>query len=136
MKTSIFLLPSLLVVALSAWIPPAVAASDTCKNVRITLTNSTPDEIKLKKLEYYDGDKKQWREEATMFGIIDEKQNLEQTKSFTRTRDLEKVNDDLTKLRVTYSHRIGGNKYEPPVTEISPQFTCSDGMNREVILNN
>jgi hypothetical protein len=138
MKTSLFLLPSLLVVALSAWIPPAaIAGSETCKNVPIILTNATPDEIKITKLEYSDFDNRQYRTETGIFGV-DGKQNLEQKKSFGRTRDLEKVNNESTQFRVTYRHRIGGDKYEPPVTQTSPKFTCRNDMKEavKVVLTN
>ncbi|WP_373540233.1 hypothetical protein [Chamaesiphon sp.] len=136
MKTSLFLLPALLVVAFSAWMPPAALASDTCNNVDITLTNSTPDEIKITKLEYYDFDKGQYRTETGVFGV-DGKQNLERGQSFPiANRDLEKVNDDSTQIRVTYRHRIGGDKYGSTVTDSTPTFTCRDNMSKTVVLNN
>jgi hypothetical protein len=136
MKTSLLLLPSLLVVGLSAWMPPAaIAGSETCKNVDINLKNATTDEIQITKLEYYDFDNDKYRAETGVFGI-DGKQNVFADKSFRiANRDLEKINNESTQIRVTYRHRIGGNKYEPPVTENTPTFTCRDGMSKEFALD-
>lgn len=136
MKASLLLLPSLLIVGLSAWMPPAaIAGSETCKNVNITMRNSTPDEIQITKLEYFESDRNKWHTETGVFGI-DGKQNLERNQPFTVTRDLEKVdNDPNTKIKVTYRHRIGGDKYEPSVTETSSNFTCRDNMPKEVVLD-
>ncbi len=126
MKASLLLLPSLLIVASSAWMPPAaIAGSETCKNVEIKLINATKDEIKLTKLEYDDSG--QYRTEIGVFGV-DGKQKLQQKKSFEKTRDLKKVNDEQTHIRVTYRHLIGGDKYESPVTQKSSTFTCRDNM--------
>lgn len=128
MKTSLFLLPSLLVVALSAWMPPAaIAGSETCKNVPISLINATNDEIRITKLEYFDLDNGKLRAETGIFGP-DGKQDLQQNKPFDKIRDLEKVNNEPTYLQVTYRRLIGGNKYEPPVTQISSKFTCRSNM--------
>lgn len=124
MKTSLFLLPSLLVVALSAWMPPAAVASDTCKNVKIGIENATSDEIKVTKFEYLDKDKEKYRTE-NLLGI-DGHQKIEPGQTFKVTRDLQQVGNDETRFQVTYSHRIGGDKYERSLTEISPRFTCSD----------
>lgn len=133
MKTSLFLLPSLLVVSLSAWMPPAAIAADNCKNVNITLKNGTRDEIKITKFEYFDFDKNKYRTE-NLLGL-DGQQKLEPNKSFNATRNLEQIDNDRTKFKVTYRHKIGGNQFEPPVTEESPTFVCSDNISKTVLLN-
>jgi hypothetical protein len=133
MKTSIFLLPSLLVVALSAWMSPAAIAADTCENVAIGIKNGTRDEIKVTKFEYFDFDKNKYRTE-NLFGL-DGKQSIERGQTFNVTRNLGQVGNDRTKFRVTYSHKIGGNKFEPPVTEVSPAFKCSNNDKKTVFLD-
>lgn len=126
MKTSLLLLPSLLIVGLSAWMPPAaIAGSETCKNVDIKLINATNDEIKVTKLEYFDRDNRQYRTETGIFGPDGKQDLVASGPPFTiAKRDLEKVNNERTNIRVTYRHLIGGNKYGSSKTEITPDFTC------------
>ncbi len=108
-------------------------ANDTCKNVVIKLVNDTADEIKVKTFEYYDFDKDGWRTE-NMFGI-DGHQILEHGKSWSWTRDLEKVGDDNTKFRVTYQHHIGGTKWGADKTVTTDKFKCPGQVPSEVSLN-
>jgi hypothetical protein len=133
MKTSLFLLPAILVLAVSSWMPPAVAGPDTCKDVGITIKNGTRDEIKVTKFEYFDFDKNKYLTE-NLLGLNGE-QKLESKKSFTETRNLGQVGNDRTKFRVTYRHKIGGNQYESPVTEVSQPFTCSNNDKKTVFLD-
>jgi hypothetical protein len=134
MKRSLFLLPSLLAVSLSAAMPPTAIAADNCKDIRITLKNGTRDEIKVTKFEYFDFDKNKYRTE-NLLGL-DGQQKLEPNKSITVTRNLEQIDNDRTKFKVTYQHKIGGNKFEPPVTEETPDFICKDNKSKTVFLNN
>ena len=138
MKASLFLLPSLLIVGLSAWMPPAaIAGSETCKNVNITLQNDTKDDIKVTKLEYYDFDNDQYRTETGIFGPSGNLGIFEGNNFPINKRDLEKVNNESTKIRVTYRQRSGnGNKYGSSKTETTPTFTCTSGMPKEVVLDN
>jgi hypothetical protein len=139
MKASLFLLPSLLIVGLSAWMPPAaIAGSETCKNVDIRLTNDTSGEIKVTKLQYANfdqGPQGKYKTETGIFGL-DGKQNISDGRSFTiPKRDLEKVNDEQTHFAVTYQRRSSTGGYGLSITQITPNFTCRDGMLKEVVLN-
>jgi hypothetical protein len=135
MKTSLFLLPSLLIVGLSAWMPPAaIAGSETCKNVDIRLKNDTPGEIKVNKLQYVEKDGRIYKTETGVFGI-DGKQNIDEGNAFTITnRDLEKVNNEKTHFAVTYQRRGDNGRYGLPIIQETPKFTCVGGMLKEVVL--
>jgi hypothetical protein len=136
MKTSLLLLPSLLIVILSTWMPPAaIAGSETCKNVNIRLKNDTPGEIKVTKLQYLEEDGNLYKTETGVFGI-DGKQNISDGRTFTITkRDLEKVNNEETRFAVTYQRRISNNRYTLPIIQKTPSFTCTSNMLKEVELN-
>jgi hypothetical protein len=123
--------------AMSLWIAAspmgvAHAASDTCKNVKISMSNQTGVEIKLTKLEYHDLDKNKWDTE-NVFGV-DGIQKLENNVAMTTTRDLQNVGDDPTELRVTYQHHMGGTKYGDKITTTGSQFTCKDSSSHTVTL--
>lgn len=107
-------------------------ANDNCKNVVITITNQTPDEVKVKTFEYRDFDKENWKTE-NMFGI-DGFQKLMAGQHYSWTRDLESVRDDKTEFRVTYVHHIGGSKWGSDLTETTDQFTCGEGLRKTVTL--
>lgn len=118
----------------AAALTTAHAASDTCKNVNITMSNSTSAEIKLTKLEYKDFDKNKWNTE-NVFGV-DGVQKLEPGVSMKTTRDLQNVGNDPTQLRVTYQHHMGGTKWGDKLTATGAQFTCSDGTSNTLMLSN
>ncbi len=136
MKTSLLLLPSLLIVGLSAWIPPAaVAGSETCKNVNIRLKNDTSGEIKVTKLQYAEKDGRIYKTETGVFGI-DGKQDISAGRTFTITnRDLEKVNNEQTHFAVTYQRLDSSGRYSLPIIQKTPYFTCTSNMLKEVVLN-
>ena len=107
-------------------------ASDNCKNVVITIANHTSDEVKVKKFEYRDFDKEDWKTE-NMFGV-DGFQKLMAGQHYSWTRDLEQVQNDKTKFRVTYVHHIGGSKWGSDLTETTDDFTCSEDLKKTVTL--
>jgi hypothetical protein len=108
-------------------------ARDVCKNVKITITNTTPDTIKVKKFEYFDADKNKFRTE-NLLGV-DGREILDSNKSFTTTRNLGQVGNDTTAFKVTYQHRIGGIKFESPVSVMTGNFKCTDGIDKTVSLD-
>ena len=120
---SIFMMP-LLAFALSQ-----AAPAQTCDNVRITIKNSTSDEIKVKRLEYADG--ATFFTETGIFGV-DGFQKLNPNQSVPFTRDLEHVGGSTTRIRVTYAHHIGGSKWGPDRTFETSSFTCIDATSRLV----
>jgi hypothetical protein len=111
----------------------AFAFGDTCSNVTIKLTNSTSGQIKVTKFEYYDYSAKEWRTEV-MFGV-DGHQKLEPGKSWSKKQDLEHIENDKTKFKVTYQSLIGGSKWEDPVSKETGDFTCKDAMTKEVVID-
>jgi hypothetical protein len=110
----------------------AFGMGDTCSNVNIKLTNSTGGEIKVTKFEYYDHTEDKWRTES-MFGL-DGHQKLEPGKSWSKKQDLEHVENDLTKFKVTYQSHIGGSKWADPLSKVTDDFTCKDKMTKEVVI--
>jgi hypothetical protein len=110
----------------------ARAIGDVCSNVSIKLTNATGDEIKVTKFEYYDFGGKKWRTES-MFGL-DGHQKLEPGKSWTKKQDLERIENDKTKFKVTYQAHIGGTKWGESAATETGEFTCKDNMTKEVTI--
>ncbi|WP_310482276.1 hypothetical protein [Chamaesiphon sp. VAR_48_metabat_403] len=135
MKASLFLLPSLLIVGLSAWMPPAaIAGSETCKNVDIRLKNGTSREMKVTKLQYLEPDKNQYKTETGVFGI-DGEQNISVGRTFTiAKRDLEKVNNEEIHFVVTYRLRADTGGYSLPILQQMRNFKCTSNMLKEVVL--
>lgn len=122
------------IVGVLVWAPGrAFALGDTCSNVDIKLTNETADEIKVTKFEYYDYAAKKWRTES-MFGV-DGHQKLEPGKSWSKTQDLEHIENDKTKFKVTYQSHIGGTKWDEPASKETTDFTCKDDMKKEVVID-
>jgi hypothetical protein len=110
----------------------AFAAGDNCKNVKITISNSTPDEVKVTSFEYFDYDRNTWRTE-NMLGI-DGIQKLDASKGLTWTRDLEHVSNDNTKFKVTYEHHIGGVRWGAALSATTSEFKCTEGLAKTVVL--
>jgi phosphate-selective porin len=125
---SILMMP-LLAFALSLATSGTASAQNNCSNVDITIKNSTPDEIKVKRLEYSDGGT--FRTETGIFGV-DGFQKLNPNQSVPFRRDLEHVGGSSTQIRVTYAHHIGGSKWGSDRTFLTGSFTCIDGMARLV----
>jgi hypothetical protein len=103
---------------------PAFALGGTCKDVQITLKNASNDTIKVTKFEYKDVDKNKFRTELLLG--VNGKEFINPRKSFSKVRDLEKINrGDLTSFRVTYEKKIGGTKFEAPIIFTTEEFACS-----------
>jgi hypothetical protein len=127
------LLSSLLLFGIFLGTTDGAFARDVCKDVKITLKNTSSDTIKITKFEYKDIDKNKFRTE-NLLGL-DGRELLNPDKSFVTTRNLQFVGNDATLFRVTYEHRIGGTNFESPITKLTPQFTCKDGSSHTVELN-
>lgn len=112
----------------------AFALGDTCSNVPIKLTNATNVKIKVTKFEYYDYDDQKWRTEG-MFGA-DGHKNLQPGEVFSKTQDLEHIENDNTKFKVTYEENVDANKAGNPVAETTSDFICKDNMpTKEVVID-
>lgn len=109
-----------------------IAAGDVCSNVQITFENNTADEIKITKFEYYDYKAEKWHTES-LFGV-DGHQKLEPGKSWTKKQDLERIENDKTKFKVTYRRHIEGSKWEDAVSAVTEDFTCTDKMKKTVTI--
>jgi hypothetical protein len=103
---------------------PAFALGDKCKDVKITVKNSTGDAIKITKFEYEEKDKNKFRTELLLGA--DGREFLNPNKFFTKVRDLAFVGGDLTRFRVTFQRKVGGTLFEKPTTFITPDFTCKN----------
>jgi hypothetical protein len=103
---------------------PAFALGDKCKNVKITVKNSTGDAVKITKFEYEEKDKNKFRTELLLG--VDGREFLNPNKFFTKVRDLAFVGGDLTSFRVTFQKKIGGTLFEKPTTFNTPDFVCKN----------
>lgn len=107
-------------------------AGDLCKSVDIRISNQTGYTAKVTKVEYYDYDTNQWRSEALT------QQILQDNVLWTWNRNLEHIDNDLTKLRVSYKEKYGGafGGWSNTFSKTSGQFTCRDnGTSPTVSLN-
>lgn len=97
-------------------------AGDLCKNFDIKISNQTGYTAKVTKVEYYDYDKTKWRSEALT------QQVLQNNVLWTWNRNLEYVDNDLTRLRITYKEKYGGafGGWSNDFSTTSGQFTCRD----------
>lgn len=129
-KALIFALTSMSMLASTG---KTFAIGNVCSNVEITIQNSTADEIKATKFEYYDYKDDKWRTEV-MFGA-DGHQRINAGKSWPKKQDLEHIENDKTKFRVTYQRHIGGSKWEDPVSSVTSDFTCVDNMKKTVTIS-
>jgi hypothetical protein len=102
----------------------AFALGDKCKNVKITVKNSTGDAVKITKFEYEEKDKNKFRTELLLG--VDGREFLNPTKLFTKVRDLAFVGGDLTSFRVTFQRKIGGTLFEKSTTFTTPDFVCKN----------
>jgi hypothetical protein len=116
----------------------AALARDVCKDVRIIVRNGTPDTIKITKLEYFDFNKNKFRTEGllNLFDILEIKGSDSPPVVFVPVslipQNLSFVGNDLTLLKITYRHKIGGNKFEPPLFVKSDSFKCTNGITKIV----
>ncbi len=98
------------------------ALGDNCKDVKISVTNHRVQEIKVTKVKYYDYDKSKWRSEST-WGTLKLAPNIKGSK----TRDLEYVKNDLTKVKIYWKYNTGGSSWSSEYTKTSSSFTCNQG---------
>jgi len=113
--------------------PAALAFGDTCSNVKIKLTNDTDVEIKVTQFEYYDYSADKWRLEV-MFGV-DGFQKIEAGQTWSKTQDLEHVENDKTKFKVTYKTHVGGTDWGSATSVDTDSFECKDEMSKTVVIS-
>lgn len=100
---------------------PAAALGDNCQDVRISVFNNHPVEIKITKIEYRDYDRENWRSED----FVDRK--IATTKHYQFVRNLEHVENDDTSIRITYRESLGGSRWSDEATVTGAKHKCSDG---------
>ncbi len=101
---------------------PAHALNDNCKDVRISVFNDHPVEVKVTKIEYRDYDKdNKWRSE----GFVDRK--IATTKHYQFVKNLEHVKNDDTTIRIVYKENLGGSRWSGENTVTGSKHTCSEG---------
>ena len=111
---------SLLLVSLTSP-TPSFALNDNCKDVRISVFNDHPVEIKVTKIEYRDYDKEnKWRSEA----LVNRK--IATTKHYQFIRNLEHVKNDDTKIRITYKENQSGSRWGKELTVTGSKHECSE----------
>lgn len=106
---------------LFAWFSsPALAGSDTCKDVVIKVENKLSKEITVQVIEFYDFDKEKWREELLdhTLGV----HRIAPGESKTYLRNLQAVKNDGTKIKVQFTKPNGNLDH---VT--GEKHTCKDG---------
>jgi hypothetical protein len=113
-----------IVFLVAGFAPAANLLAESCNNVKITISNQTGDEVKVKKLEYHsftDG----WRTETGIFGV-DGFTKLQPGHQTAWIRDLRDIEGENTFFRVTYAHHHGGSVWDDDQTETSEKFVCND----------
>ncbi len=100
----------------------ALALGDNCKDVRISVFNDHPVEVKVTKIEYrdYDRDNK-WRNES---GV---NRKIATTKHYQFLRNFEHVKNDDTKIRITYRENLGGSRWGGEQTVEGAKHQCTEG---------
>ncbi len=103
------------------------AFGDNCKDVRILVKNNRAQEIKVTKVKYYDYDQGAngtWRSESG-WGTLKIAPGLSGYKY--KTRDLEYVKNDLTKVKIYWKYNTGGSSWSSEYTKTSSDFICNEG---------
>ncbi len=103
------------------------ALGDTCQDVRILVKNHRAQEINVTRVKYYDYDQGAygtWRTEST-WGSLKIAPGLAGYKY--KTRDLEHVKNDSTKVKIYWKYSTGGNNWSSEYTLTSGTFTCNAG---------
>lgn len=99
---------------------PAQADWDICKDVRIKVVNKTNKSIKLVDLDYIDMRIDRKRSENISNRVI------EKGKSYTWTRNLEKVKNTNIKIRAQYQTLKSNGKWKwKPKNKLSSEKKCS-----------
>ena len=110
---------------------PASTAAAPCSNVEITLHNGSADPIKVTSFQYED--EGSWKSDQ-LFGA-DGYQKLEAGMRLTWKRDLPGVGGKSTRLKATYQHYLGGEKWgAEKVVTIGP-LVCADNARKTLELN-
>ena len=97
-------------------------ADDNCKDVNIRITNNRDQEIKIAELWYYDYDAEKWRKEYTWTPL-----NIAPGITRSRTRNLEHVDNDKTRLKFHVKIHLGGVRWRTIYNKVGEVFTCQDG---------
>ena len=101
---------------------PVYALGDNCKDVRISVFNDHPVEVKVTKIKYRDYDKEnKWRTEA----LINRK--IATTKHYQFTRNLEHVKNDDTTIKIIYKENLGGSRWSKELTVTGAKHQCTEG---------
>ena len=105
-------------------------AADNCKNFDIKIHNISGYQVKVTKVEYYDYDKSKWRSEALTHKV------LQNNVLWTWERNLEHVDNDHTKFKVSFKEKYGGavGGYSSTKRAYSSKFVCKDNGSRTVTL--
>jgi hypothetical protein len=117
-KVSTFILSVLLFMVMTH----TLFADDNCKDVNIRITNNRDQEIKVTDVWYYDYDLEKWRKEYTWTAL-----RIAPGVTRSRTRNLEHVDNDKTKLKFHVKIHLGGVKWQSIYSRVGEVFTCHDG---------
>ncbi len=119
---ALFSIVALSAAAFAVMPAPAQALGDDCKDVRISVFNDHPVEVKVTKIEYRDFDRDdKWRSEA----FVDRK--IATTKHYQFVRNLEHVKNDDTMIRITYKEDEGGSRWSDDRVVTGSKHKCSEG---------
>ena len=97
----------------------AAAGPDNCGGVTIVIKNNRAKQIKVTALRYYDYDAEKWRHETTWTPL-----RIASTAIRERRRDLERVRNDRTKIKIKYRTHQGGSSWAGPYSKTTNVFTC------------
>jgi hypothetical protein len=106
------------------------AAAATCEDFRLSIKNSTADEIKVKRIQYRDGG--DWLTENALGADGFKKIEPGHVEPFTR--NFQRVGGETTRFRITYAHHHGGSEWDDDLVVESSSFTCTDNGSKTVTL--
>lgn len=111
----------------------ANAIGKVCSNFDIAFQNDADHDIKITKFEYYDFNKNKWKTE-NLLGA-DGSKKLDPGQTWTKRRDLEKVEDRDTQFKVTFQRIVDGTKFQKE-TLLSNRFRCVDRGDKTITFDN
>ena len=97
------------------------ASSDKCKKVEIIITNNLPQTIKVTRVKYLDMDVARYRHETSWTPL-----KIAPHSTRTRTRHLEHVGGDNTKVYIYVKKHVGGTSWERYKWVESSYFRCTN----------
>lgn len=124
------MLTTVLALSMTAGDAAFAIGRDNCTDFRIRVVNTGEAPIKVTRLQYRDYDVNVTRNEAIG------NRRINPNRAHTWTRNLQRVDNDITRLTITYREKRAYQAgYHPARTVTTDRFTCRDNGIRTVRIN-